>query len=734
MAGTKRRLVAIMFTDIIGYTAIMQQSEEQAIQLRDKHRSIFNKTTEKFGGKILQYYGDGTLSIFDSAIDAVRCGIEMQLSFQKEPEIPVRIGIHSGDIVINDEDIIGDGVNVASRIESLGVSGSVLISDKVQDEIKNQGSIQSTFLKAFSFKNVEKPMNIYAISNEGLIIPKPDDLEGKTKKEADSLFTRLFLVSKTKRVSLILLILILGLALREVLELFLAYINISPIWSNIFMYSVILLLPTLAAMLFIPSDRNRFLRIMRKIIPPVNVIGVIIILVVSFWSKELGAMTRTVSYVNDEGVLKHQTVVKPDFIKHLILYTFEYSGQKEVDSKWLEIGIPVGASMNLNQFQSISSVVRQDLNSFKEKTDELKIEGDYMILGQYDFRGDSIWVKTTLYNQNAKVIKTREYQDLDFFSIVEQMKMALLNDMDLYPVTYQSVDLPFNEFVTDNLDAFKYFVEGQPVRAIQTDEDFTFAYLNILDDAFTFGSGERYRQEMAMKAMEGADKLPERLQLYIRSYYFLSLGEKEKALRSHKNFIDLNPGDLKLEISYLNFLARNEYYDEAIEFATDKLKQDFNADFAEMALKVALFTGHTDEIRELINRFKYIIPKYQFQIIIGLANLRDNNYDQAIENFENALIEKPLYFTLDSLIKHAKFMKSIDPSEYEKITNQMKGLYASENSLYTNVVDQRDQLLFATVQGQFPHIKYLLDSTTFFQCTPYNDGQGYLFIEYFQKI
>ena len=123
-----RQLAAIMFTDIQGYTALMQQNEQKAIQVREKHRRIFNSITEKRKGRILQYYGDGTLSIFDSAIDAVKCEIEMQLDFQKTPSIPVRIGIHTGDIIFSDEEIIGDSVNVASRIESLAVPGSVFIS------------------------------------------------------------------------------------------------------------------------------------------------------------------------------------------------------------------------------------------------------------------------------------------------------------------------------------------------------------------------------------------------------------------------------------------------------------------------------------------------------------------------------------------------------------------------------------------------------------------------------
>ena len=175
-----RQLAAIMFTDIQGYTALMQRDEKKAVHVRTKHRQVFNSTTKKHSGRILQYYGDGTLSIFDSAIEAVECAIEMQLGFQEDPGIPVRIGIHSGDIILRDEEIIGDSVNVASRIESLAIAGSILISDKVYDEIKNQNTIKTIRLQKFHLKNVEKPIDVYAISNTGLAIPKLEQIRGKT--------------------------------------------------------------------------------------------------------------------------------------------------------------------------------------------------------------------------------------------------------------------------------------------------------------------------------------------------------------------------------------------------------------------------------------------------------------------------------------------------------------------------------------------------------------------------
>ena len=167
-SARQRQLVAIMFTDIEGYTSLMQTDEKKGIAYRERHRQVFDTTTKKYNGRILQYYGDGTLSTFPSAIDAVQCGIEMQLAFKEKPMVPIRIGIHSGDTIVTDEEIIGDGVNVAARIESLAKTGSVYISDKVYDEVKNQDDLITASMGVHKLKNVAKPMEVYAVSNHQL--------------------------------------------------------------------------------------------------------------------------------------------------------------------------------------------------------------------------------------------------------------------------------------------------------------------------------------------------------------------------------------------------------------------------------------------------------------------------------------------------------------------------------------------------------------------------------------
>ncbi|CAN5253232.1 rhodanese-like domain-containing protein [soil metagenome] len=182
-----RQLSAIMFTDIQGYTALMQADEDRAMYIRRRHREIFNIHTKHCKGNILQYFGDGTLSIFHSALDAVQCGISMQLDYLKEKDIPVRIGIHIGDIIISNEEAIGDSVNITSRIESIAVPGSVLISSKVYDEIKNHKSFNVKSLGRYKFHNVEHRMEIFAVSNKGLVVPSAYQLRGKAVKSFDKI-------------------------------------------------------------------------------------------------------------------------------------------------------------------------------------------------------------------------------------------------------------------------------------------------------------------------------------------------------------------------------------------------------------------------------------------------------------------------------------------------------------------------------------------------------------------
>ena len=132
-----RQLAAILFADMTGYTALMQENEQLARSKRMRLKEVLELAVGRYNGKILQYYGDGSLSIFNSAIDSVGCAIELQQQLQQEPKVDLRIGIHTGDVIIEDDAIYGDGVNLASRIESLAVPGGIFISEKLYGDRKS---------------------------------------------------------------------------------------------------------------------------------------------------------------------------------------------------------------------------------------------------------------------------------------------------------------------------------------------------------------------------------------------------------------------------------------------------------------------------------------------------------------------------------------------------------------------------------------------------------------------
>ncbi len=170
----QRRLSAVMFTDVVGYTAIMQEDEEAARAVRLRHREALEAAVAGQGGELVQYLGDGSLSTFPSAVRAVTAGIEIQRALRDD--VPLRVGVHQGEITFDEQGVYGDSVNVAARVMGLGTAGSVLVSEKVNDELKNQRDFSTASLGQFHLKNVKNPPSIYAVDSDGIAVPTRDDL------------------------------------------------------------------------------------------------------------------------------------------------------------------------------------------------------------------------------------------------------------------------------------------------------------------------------------------------------------------------------------------------------------------------------------------------------------------------------------------------------------------------------------------------------------------------------
>jgi TolB-like protein len=157
-----------MFTDMVGYTALAQQNESETMRLLEEHRRLIRPLFVSHGGREIKTIGDAFLVEFQSALDAVLCAVAIQQMMHDrkvargEP-LSLRIGIHVGDVVESGSDILGDAVNIASRIEPLAAPGGVCISEQVYDQIRNKSELPFVSLGEKSLKNVSVPIAVYAV-------------------------------------------------------------------------------------------------------------------------------------------------------------------------------------------------------------------------------------------------------------------------------------------------------------------------------------------------------------------------------------------------------------------------------------------------------------------------------------------------------------------------------------------------------------------------------------------
>ncbi len=180
---TERKLAAIMFTDIAGYTALSSTDENKALKLLDQQEQILTPIIKEFNGILHKQVGDGLLFTFQTVTNAVRCGIKIQEETKAIEDLNLRIGIHQGEITLKDGDALGDDVNVASRIESYAAVGGIAISGKVQQDISSLPEFETKFISQPALKGVKQDVKIYCITSHDL--PETDITKVTAKLEKD---------------------------------------------------------------------------------------------------------------------------------------------------------------------------------------------------------------------------------------------------------------------------------------------------------------------------------------------------------------------------------------------------------------------------------------------------------------------------------------------------------------------------------------------------------------------
>ena len=162
MTTEQRRLAAILVADVVGYSKLVGSDEAGTLtKLTALRRAIIEPTIGKHAGRLFKSVGDGFLVEFASAVQAVTCAVEIQ---NAGPALPLRIGIHLGDVVVQGDDLMGDGVNVAARVESVADAGGIAISRQVRDQVRDKLDVELIDKGEVELKNIARPVRIFMVA------------------------------------------------------------------------------------------------------------------------------------------------------------------------------------------------------------------------------------------------------------------------------------------------------------------------------------------------------------------------------------------------------------------------------------------------------------------------------------------------------------------------------------------------------------------------------------------
>ncbi|MEP0132104.1 MAG: adenylate/guanylate cyclase domain-containing protein [Eudoraea sp.] len=696
-----RQLNAIMFTDIVGYTALMGKDTDKALELLRLSMEIQKQLVEQYNGKWLKEMGDGSLASFNSALDAVNCSIAIQESARSKINAKLRIGIHLGDITIENNDIFGDGVNVASRLESIADPGGIYISDNIEKSIKGQTNVQAKYLGEIKLKNVAYNVRTYALQGSGLPVPQVEEYKEISGR---------FLAAVQRRG--VIRVAITYLAFSLFLMLLLPYVGTVvalPIWSSTAL-QIILVLGFLIAMYlawnyerspkgFVRTSSQQSWQNPNKgsQSKPLTSNLIIILLVVAsavlyFYPRSPGTQEKVASEIIDKSIA-------------VIPFDDMSPGS---DQKYLADGMQEAILNHLAKIKDMRVISRTTMEAYRESNKSTPsiardVGVSYILEGSIQRIANKVRITVQLIQGNSdKHLWSENYdRDLsDIFTIQTEIAKRVAKELN---TTISVKDRTLIETIpTTNLTAYDYYLKGMDFRnrsneeedlrfaaqmfsqAIEIDSTFTLAWVGL---ASTSRSTYWYRfnrtEELLVKTKQYLDRAialdpdnfevrleagkyhyqckldygkalpifeklrseyPNNSQLYAwTGYIYRRMGNFEKSFNSLDRAILLNPSSWNERANAAYTLVILGRYGEAEDYYTTVLDLNPSWDDGYSSLvELYQITGKIEQARRF-TRNKNPDDHPWMYMTMSKTELLERNYDEAIRIIEASPSEFLVY-------------------------------------------------------------------------------------------
>lgn len=614
----KKTHAAILFSDIVGYTALMGENQDLAFELVNKNLKIHLEVLEKHNGKLIKELGDGILCSFPDSNSAVTAAYELQQYYFISKELNLRIGIHYGEVILDRNDVFGDAVNIASRLQTLGVPGSILFSKKIQEGIRESTTFITVSKGLFKLKNVKEPIEVFALANEGLKIPK----RGEMLKLLESRLKKLMLGSVILlSVFLIGFLIYHNASIKKLLPDHEKTIAVLP-FKNLdiadendyfiegFTFDIISQLSKISGLLVIGNSSSQFYKDSEE---PIKEIA-----------KELGVryvLEGTIQRIYDSIIIKTELI---DGINENTIWSERFEGnineilkiQSEISLKTSSI---MGVELDQNEMSMLEKVQTKEVSAY-----------------EYYLKGRSLYFNYDPQSNQKAIIEFKKALKID-----PNYAIAWAGLGDAFSVKQYWMKSESFWFDSARLAGEK---------AIQLDSNLSEGY-NALSNAYGYKGDFDKSFELIKKALEVNPNNVQAIGNIATSYF--SLGELSNALFWNKKSAGLNP-KLYIPFQHIGWTYRIlDDYDNAILWLKKSLeKKQVGESFEQLALAYIgqnNFDSALSQIPQLLSLIDTSESKFEEE--------KKFKFDEASRIFESVGV---IYF-FGGEIKKAKmfFEKSI---------------------------------------------------------------------------